>query len=149
MYKVLLFVHVVSATALLGPVYLMPLLARMRGGAEPSIVVLKLEVVIERWVAAFAVVSLLTGGWLIGVSPTTKDGGFGDATWLHIGMALFFVFAGLASGFAGPKMAKALTALQNGDKAGAVKLLTPVDKIVNPLCGVLGAVIIYLMVIKP
>lgn len=148
MYKILLFLHVVSATALLGPIYVMPLLARMRGAEAPNVMVLKIEILLQRWVSAIAGVSLITGGWLIGESPIVKDH-FGDARWLHFGMALFFVLAGLASGFAGPKTAKALNAVNDGDVPTANKLLAPVDRIVNPLNGVIGAVIIYLMVIKP
>jgi uncharacterized membrane protein len=147
-YKALLFIHVLAATALLGPIYVFPLLARMRGTASPDMTVLKIEVMLQRWVSAIAGVSLISGGWLIGESPFVKDR-FGDARWLHFGMAVFFVLAGLASGYAGPKTAKAMNAVRDGDVEGANKLLAPVDRIVNPACAILGAVIVYLMVIKP
>jgi hypothetical protein len=143
----MLFVHVLSGTGLLGPVYLLPLLARSRGKTL-GVPLLRVEVLVQRFALAFAMVVFISGGWLIGLSPFTKDGRFGEARWLHFGMALFFVLGGLLSGLAGPRTAKALTALQNGDEVSARKQLAVADK-VTPAIGAIGAVIVYLMVNKP
>lgn len=148
MYKVLLFVHVMAAIALLGPTYLAPALARMRG-TPPSPAILRVESAMHRYGTAFVVVALLSGGWLIGVSPLTRDGGFGEARWLHLGMLLFFVAAGVVTGYVGPRLKKALAASDRGDGAEAARLLEPVDKVVGPILGVTGAVIVYLMLNKP
>lgn len=148
LYKVLLFVHVFTAIALLGPTYLLPFLVKLRGD-PPSPAILRVEAVIERQVTVFAVVALLSGGWLIGVSPFTKDGGFAEARWLHLGMFLFFVAAGLATGYAAPRGRKALRAAERGDAETARKILDPLDKVVGPTLGLLGAAIVYLMINKP
>lgn len=148
LYDILLFVHVFAAIALLGPTYLSPVLSKLRGD-PPSPAILRVEAAISRYGAVFAVVALLTGGWLIGVSPITSDGRFAGATWLHIGMFLFFVAAGLATGFVGPRVKKALAAAESGDAATARRLLAPIEGGVGPLVGLLGAVIVYLMVVKP
>ncbi|MGH8997931.1 MAG: DUF2269 family protein [Acidimicrobiia bacterium] len=147
MYEPLLFVHAFSAIALMGPAYLLPLVARMRG-TPPSVAVLRVEALINRYVGIFAVVALLSGGWLIGESPLLEDR-FGDARWLHVGMTLFFVMVGVGHGFALPRTRKALAAAERGEGEQAARLLGPVDRIAGPVLGVLGAVIVYLMVIKP
>jgi len=146
-YKILLFVHVMAAIALLGPTYLAPVLAKMRGN-PPSPAILWVEAAMHRYGTAFVVVALLSGGWLIGVSPVTKDA-FGEAQWLHLGMFLFFVAAGLVTGFIGPRLKKALAAVDRGDGETAAQLLEPVDKVVGPILGVTAAVIVYLMIAKP
>jgi hypothetical protein len=74
---------------------------------------------------------------------------FGDARWLHISIALFLVYAGLGTGFAAPRMRKAVAAAQAGDAAGVRRLLDPLDKVVGPILGLLMAAILYLMLIKP
>ena len=147
MYEVLLWVHVFTAIALLGPTYLSPVLARFRGH-PPSPQVLRIEAAMHRYAVVFVVVALLSGGWLIGLSPFTKDR-FGEAQWLHLGMLLYFIGAGLVTGFMGPRLKKALAAADRGDGAAATRLLEPVDKVVGPVLGVLGAVIVYLMLNKP
>ncbi len=148
MYQLLLFLHVVSAVILLGPFYLGPVLARLRGN-PPSPLILQAEATICRYGAAFFVVALVTGGALIGLSPVTKDGGFKTAHWLHLGIALWFVAAGVLTGYITPRVRKAQTAAQAGDGAEVKRLLAPVDAVAGPLVGVLGAVIVYLMLAKP
>lgn len=147
MYKVLLWVHVLSAIVLLGPSYLLPALAKFRGD-PPNVTVLKIEMLIERYVSIFVVVALLSGGWLIGVSPITKDGGFSDARWLHIAMGIFFVVAGIGTGYALPRHKKALAAAEAGKAAESKRLLAQVDR-VGPILGLGAAAILYLMLIKP
>ena len=145
MYKPLLVLHVASAVALLGPTYLLPMLARMRGNPF-SAQILEVEAIIGRYFGAFAVVALLSGGWLIG---EVFEGNFSDARWLHVAMAIFFVMAGIGTGFCVPRTHKALAAAKEGDQETARKLMDPVDKIAVPILAVLGVVILYLMLIKP
>lgn len=147
MYKFLLFLHVFAAIAMLGPTYLLPALSKMRSD-PPSAMVLRIEYVISRYVTGFVVVALVTGVGLISVSPAVK-GHFGDAHWLHLAIALFVVTAGLATGYAGPRMKKALTAGEAGDTAEVHRLLDPLDKVIGPILGILTAAIVYLMLIKP
>jgi hypothetical protein len=146
-YKVLVFIHVFAAIAMLGPTYLLPALMKLRGD-PPSATVLRVEYLIERYVTGFVVVALVTGIGLISTSPVVKDH-FGDARWLHVSITLFVIYAGLGTGYAGPRMRKAVKAGEAGDTAEVHRLLDPLDKVVGPVLGVLAAVILYLMLIKP
>jgi len=74
---------------------------------------------------------------------------FGEATWLHISITLFLIAAGLGTGYAGPRMRKAVKAAQAGNGAEVKRLLDPLDKVVGPVLGLLFAAILYLMLIKP
>ena len=147
MYKVLIFIHVFAAIAMLGPTYLLPALSKMRGD-PPSVTVLRIEYLIEKYVTGFVVVALVTGIGLISTSPVVKDN-FGEARWLHIAITLFLINAGLGTGYAGPRMRKAVKAAEAGDTAEVRRLLDPLDKVVGPILGVVAAAIVYLMLIKP
>lgn len=147
MYQFLLFLHVFAVIAMLGPTFALPAFMRLRGD-PPSPVLLKAENVIGRFATWGLVVILVTGIGLISDSPAVK-GHFGDAHWLHLAIALFVVLAGLATGFAGPRMRKAVQAAEAGDGAGVRALLDPLDKVVGPILAVLTAVIVYLMLAKP
>lgn len=147
MYKILLFLHVFGVIAMLGPIYVLPALMRMRGD-PPSVPILRVEQLISRYATGFLVVALVTGIGLITESPAVK-GRFGDARWLHVSLVLFLVLAGLGTGFANPRLRKALKAAETGDAALVRRLLDPLDKVAGPILGVLGAVILYLMLIKP
>lgn len=146
MYKFLLFVHVFAAIAMLGPVFLSPALMKMRGD-PPSVLILRVELLIEKYVTGFTVVALATGAGLMSTSPLLEDR-IGEAVWLHIAMTLFLIAAGIGTGFMSPRVRKAVKAAEAGDAAEARRLMAPVDK-VGPVLGVLVAAILYLMVIKP
>ena len=147
MYQLLRFLHVFAVIAMLGPTFALPAFMKLRGD-PPSPVLLKAENVIGRFATWGLVVILVTGIGLISDSPAVK-GHFGDAHWLHLAIALFVVLAGLATGFAGPRMRKAVQAAEAGDGAGVRTLLDPLDKVVGPILGALTAVIVYLMLAKP
>jgi len=147
MYKVLLFLHLFAVIAMLGPTYALPALMKLRGD-PPSAAVLKAEHAIGRYATIGIAVILVTGIGLISDSPAVK-GHFGDAHWLHLAIALFVVLAGLGTGFAAPRMRQAARAGEAGDAAEVRRLLDPLDKVVGPILGVLTAVIVYLMLIKP
>ena len=147
MYKVLIFIHVFASIAMLGPTYLLPALMKMRGD-PPSVTVLRVEALVSRYVTGFVVVALVTGIGLISTSPLVKDD-FGEAKWLHIAITLFLVAAGLSTGYAAPRMRKAVKAGEAGDTAEVRRLLDPLDKVVGPVLGLLTAAILYLMLIKP
>src|SRR2546423_1460547 len=147
MYKVLLFLHVLAVIVGLGPTFALPGLMKLRGDA-PSPAVLRVEYVISRYASIGLGVILLTGLGLISESPAVI-GQFGDARWLHIGIALFVIYAGLGTGFAAPRMRRAVTAAQAGNSAEVRRLLDPLDKVVGPILGLLLAAILYLMLIKP
>ena len=147
LYKVLLFLHVLAVIVGLGPTFALPGLVKLRGDA-PSPAVLRVEYVIGRYASIGLGVILLTGLGLISESPAVI-GGFGEARWLHIAITLFLVYAGLATGYAAPRMRKAVNAAQAGDAAGVQRLLDPLDKVVGPILGLLMAAILYLMLIKP
>jgi uncharacterized membrane protein len=146
-YKALLFLHVMAVIAMLGPTYALPALMKLRGD-PPAAGVLRAEHAIGRYATIGVAVILVTGVGLISDSPAVK-GHFGDAHWLHLAIALFVVLAGLGTGFAAPRMRKAATAAEGGDTAEVRRLLDPLDKVVGPILGVLAAVIVYLMLIKP
>jgi len=146
-YKVLLFLHVFAVIAMLGPTYALPAFMKLRGD-PPSAPILRAEHVISRFASYGLVLILVTGVGLISDSPAVKHH-FGDAHWLHLAIALFVVLAGLGTGFAAPRMRKAVKAGEAGDTAEVRRLLDPLDKVVGPILGVLGAVIVYLMLIKP
>jgi hypothetical protein len=146
-YKFLLFIHVFAAIAMLGPTYLLPALMRMRGD-PPAVTVLRIEYVIARYATGFTVVALATGAGLMSTSPLVNDR-VGEAVWLHIAITLFLIVAGLGTGYAGPRMKKAVKAGEAGDTAEVRRLLDPLDKVVGPIMGLLTAVILYLMLFKP
>lgn len=147
MYKLLLFVHVFAAIAMLGPVFLSPALMKMRGD-PPSAAILRVEQVIGKYVAGFTVVALATGAGLMSTSPLLEDR-IKEAVWLHIAVTLFFIAAGIGTGFVGPRVRKAVQAAETGDAAEVRRLMEPVDKFAGPVLSVLVAVILYLMLIKP
>jgi uncharacterized membrane protein len=147
MYKLLLFVHVFAAIAMLGPIFLMPALMRMRGD-PPSVTILRVEHLIEKYATGFTVVALATGAGLMSTSPLLEDR-IREAVWLHIAVTLFFIVAGLGTGFVNPRIRKAVQAAEAGDATEVRRLMDPVDKIVGPVLAVLVAVILYLMLIKP
>jgi putative copper export protein len=147
MYKVLLFVHVLSVIVGLGPTYALPGLMKLRGD-PPSPAVLRAEAVISRYATIAVVVILVTGIGLISTSPLVKHN-FGDAHWLHLAIALFLVLAGLGTGYAAPRMRNAVKAADSGNTAEVRRLLDPLDKVIGPILGLLGAAIVYLMLIKP
>lgn len=147
MYEFLLFVHVFAAIAMLGPIFLMPALMRMRGD-PPSVAILRVEQLIEKYAIGFTVVALATGAGLMSTSPLLEDR-IGEAVWLHIAVTLFFVLAGLATGFVNPRIRKAVQAAEAGDAAEVRRLMDPVDRVVGPVLAVLVAAILYLMLIKP
>lgn len=147
MYKFLIFIHVFAAIAMLGPTYLLPALMKMRGD-PPSVTVLRIEYVIARYATGFTVVALATGAGLMSTSPLLNDR-IGEAVWLHIAITLFLIVAGLGTGYAGPRMKKAVKAGEAGDTAEVRRLLDPLDKVVGPIMGVLTAIILYLMLMKP
>jgi hypothetical protein len=146
-YKFLLFIHVFAAIAMLGPTYLLPALMKMRGD-PPSVTVLRIEYVISRYATGFTVVALATGAGLMSTSPLVNDR-VSEAVWLHIAITLFLIVAGLGTGYAGPRMKKAVKAGEAGDTAEVRRLLDPLDKVVGPIMGVLTAAILYLMLMKP
>jgi uncharacterized membrane protein SirB2 len=148
MYKVLLFLHVLSVIVGLGPTFALPGLMKLRGDA-PSPAVLRVEYVISRYASIGLGVILLTGLGLISESPAVFIGGFGEARWLHISITLFLIYAGLGTGFAAPRMRKAVTAAEAGNAVEVQRLLDPLDKVVGPILGLLLAAILYLMLIKP
>jgi uncharacterized membrane protein len=148
MYKVLLFLHVLSVIVGLGPTFALPGLMKLRGDA-PSPAVLRVEYVISRYASIGVGVILLTGLGLISESPAVFIGGFGEARWLHISIALFVIYAGLGTGFAAPRMRKAAQAAEASNAAEVRRLLDPLDKVVGPILGLLLAAILYLMLIKP
>ena len=115
MYKVLVFLHVLAVIARLGPTYALPGLMKLRGD-PPSAAVLRVEYVISRYATVSVAVILVTGIGLISSSPAVKHH-FGDAHWLHLSIALFVVLAGLGTGYAAPRMRKAVTAGEAGDAA--------------------------------
>ncbi|HKY76475.1 MAG TPA: hypothetical protein VJS45_10055 [Acidimicrobiia bacterium] len=148
MYEVLLFLHVLSVIVGLGPTFALPGLMKLRGNA-PSPAVLQTEYVISRYASIGVGLVLLTGIGLVSESPAVYINGFDDARWLHIAITLFIVYAGLGTGFAGPRMRKAVKAAQSGNGVEVKRLLDPLDKVVGPVLGLLLAAILYLMLIKP
>ncbi|MGH9010919.1 MAG: hypothetical protein ACRDYF_13885 [Acidimicrobiia bacterium] len=147
MYKVLLFLHVLSVIVGLGPTFALPGLMKLRG-SPPSAAVLRAEYVISRYASIGVGLILLTGIGLISESPLVI-GRFGEVRWLHISITLFLIYAGLGTGYAGPHMRKAVKAAQAGNAAEVQRLLDPLDKVVGPILGLLLAAILYLMLIKP
>ena len=147
MYEVLLFLHVLSVVVGLGPTFALPGLVKLRGNA-PSPVVLQTEYVISRYASIGVGLVLLTGIGLVSESPEVI-GRFDEARWLHIAITLFLVYAGLGTGFAAPRMRKAVKAAQAGNGDEVKRLLDPLDKVVGPILGLLLAAILYLMLIKP
>ena len=147
MYKLLLFVHVFAAIAMLGPVFLSPALMKMRGD-PPSAAILRVEQLIGKYVAGFTVVALATGAGLMSTSPLLEDR-IKEAVWLHVAVTLFFIAAGIGTGFVSPRVRKAVQAAEAGDGAEVRRLMEPVDKFAGPVLSVLVAAILYLMLIKP
>jgi len=147
MYEILLFLHVLSVVVGIGPTFALPGLMKLRGNA-PSPAVLQVEYIISRYASIGLGVILLTGVGLISESPFVI-GGFGEARWLHIAITLFLVYAGLGTGFAAPRMRKAVGAAHAGNAAEVKRLLDPLDKVVGPVLGLLLAAILYLMLVKP
>jgi hypothetical protein len=117
-------------------------------GDPPAVTVLRIEYVIARYATGFTVVALATGAGLMSTSPLVNDR-VGEAVWLHIAITLFLIVAGLGTGYAGPRMKKAVKAGEAGDTAEVRRLLDPLDKVVGPIMGLLTAVILYLMLFKP
>lgn len=144
--RLVMFVHVLSAIALLGPMFVFPFLPRVVTAPYPT-PVLRVMRLIEDMVLLFLVVQLATGVWLIWLGHWSDD--FSAAKWLQVSIGLFVIAAGLGSGFLRPRLKRALQLSERGDDAGAMKVLEPSEKIVGPLLVVLAVVITFLMVYKP
>ena len=147
LYRILLFVHVVAAVMLLGPIFAHPLVRTFRG--NPIIAnVLKIEEALARIHVIGVIVMLVTGGWLITESPTT-DGRFGDATWLHLSLVLYVAWAGVTTGGLVPALRKARSAHETGGDQQATPLLDLIDNRWIPITSALVAMITFLMTFKP
>ena len=147
LYRILLFVHVVAAVMLLGPLFAHPLVKTFRG--TPLIPnVLKIEEALARLHVIGVVVMLLTGGWLITESPAT-DGRFGEATWLHLSLLLYVAWAGVTTGALVPALRKARAAQETAGDDEANRLLDLVDLRWVPVTAALVAVLTFLMTYKP
>ena len=144
--RIVLFLHVLSAVALLGPTFVLPFAARIRG-KPASVPVLKVETQIGRMATLFALVQAATGVWLIWLGHWNRD--FSAAKWLHVSIVLFVIAAGLGTGYADPRARRALERAEQGDDTGAQTLLAPVDRVVGPILGILAVVLVFLMVYKP
>ena len=89
---------------------------------------------------------IVGGLWVIG---PYLFAGRDDPTAIDSGPVRRAVLAGLGTGYAAPRMRKALKAGEAGDAAEVRRLLDPLDKVVGPILGVLTAVIVYLMLVQP
>ena len=146
LYRVLLFVHVVAAIMLLGPLFAHPLVKTFRG--NPVLAnVLKIEEALARLHVIGVVLMLVTGGWLIAESPATDD--FGEATWLHISLVLFVAWAGLTTGGLVPTIRKARAAHESGGDQAAAPLLNKIDNLWVPLVSASVALLTFFMTYKP
>ena len=146
LYRILLFVHVVAAVMLLGPLFAHPLVKTFRGNPViPN--VLKIEEALARLHVIGVVVMLVTGGWLIVESPATDD--FGEATWLHISLVLFIAWGGLTTGALVPTIKKARAAHESGGDQAAAPLLDRIDQRWVPAVSGVVAVLTFLMTYKP
>ena len=146
LYRILLFVHVVAAVMLLGPLFAHPLVKTFRG--SPVIAnVLKIEEALARLHVIGVIVMLVTGGWLIAESPATDD--FGEATWLHISLVLYVAWAGVTTGALVPTIRKARSAHESGGDQAAGPLLDRIDNRWVPAVSALVALLTFLMTYKP
>jgi hypothetical protein len=117
--RLVLFLHVLAAIALLGPTFVFPFLP----GAVPPpypMPVLRVMRLIEDMVLVFLFVQLATGVWLIWLGDWNDD--FSAAKWLQVSIGLFIVAAGLGTGFQRPRLKRVLQLSERGDDAGAMKV---------------------------
>ena len=91
----------------------------------------------------------LSGGELLLTTGMTLDSAAGQRAYVTALADHGLAGLGLGTGFAGPRMRKAVKAAQAGNGAEVKRLLDPLDKVVGPVLGLLLAAILYLMLIKP
>ena len=146
LYRILLFVHILAAVMLLGPLFAHPLVKTFRG--RPIIAnVLKIEEALARLHVIGVVVMLVTGGWLIAESPATDD--FGEATWLHISLVVYVAWAGVTTGGLVPALRKARAAHETGGDQAADPVLEQTDNRWVPITAALVAILTFLMTYQP
>ena len=141
-----LFVHVLAAIVLLGPSGALVFLGRVRG-SPPSPAVLRWADIMERQVAIFFGLQLLTGAALIFLRHYNRD--FAHAHWLHAALVLFFAAAALAIGYNRPRVHRARRLAEAGRGEEAERALRPVEKVTGGVLGVLITAIVWLMVTRP
>lgn len=143
MRNVVLFVHILAAIALLGPVFLIPLISATFKGKPPNPVITIMSM-IERQAMQFVPFQLITGFWLVGMQKGDKW-----SMWLIISIVLF-VGVGLVAFFVNrPKMNAALQAMHGGNDLKAIELLRIPTKVTGPILALTTMVILFLMVAKP
>ena len=143
---IVLFVHVLAGIVLLGPSGALPFLGRVRG-SPPSPAVLRWADIMERQVAIFFGLQLLTGVALIFLRHYNRD--FGAARWLHVSLVLFVIAAAVAVGYNRPRVHRARRLAEVGRPEEAERMLHPVEKTTGAVLGVLITAIVWLMVTRP
>lgn len=141
MRNVVVFVHVLLAVAMLGPVLLLPSISATFRNKPPAPVI-RLIGVIQRQFVQFLVLQLLTGLWLVHLG----DDGWG--AWVIVSLVLVAVMAVLAVVVDRPKLAAASAAAGTNDLTAVEALRIPL-KVTAPIQLLLAAVVLYLMVAKP
>ncbi len=144
--KLVLFVHIATAITAIGPAYAFPILGRVFPKDRP-VSVLKVYAKMERIITVGLIIMLATGIWLIWLEHLNEN--FGHQGWLNISLLVYAALAVLGVSFNTPRIHKALKLTEQGDQESANRILAPMDKIVGPILGVLGLLIIFLMVYKP
>jgi uncharacterized membrane protein len=143
---VVLFVHVLAGIVLLGPSGALPFLGRVRG-SPPSAAVLRWADIMERQVALFFGLQLVTGVALIFLRHYNRD--FDGVRWLHVSLVLFFAAAAIAVGYNRPRVHRARRLAEAGRDEEAERTLRPVEKVTGAVLGVLITAIVWLMVTRP
>jgi uncharacterized membrane protein len=143
---VVLFVHVLATIVLLGPSGALPFLGRVRG-SPPSTAVLRWADIMERQVAIFFGLQLLSGVALIFLRDYHRD--FGGARWLHASLVLFLAAGAVAVGYNRPRVHRARRLAEAGRGDDSERALRPVERVTGAVLGVLITAIVWLMVTRP
>ena len=141
MRNVVVFVHVLMAVAMLGPVFLLPSISATFRNKPPAPVI-RLVTVIERQLVQFLPIQALTGVWLVHL------GDEGWKAWSIASLGLVAVMAVLAIVVDRPRLAAATAASGTNDLKAVEALRVPL-KVTAPIQLLLAALVVYLMVAKP
>jgi hypothetical protein len=142
MRNVVLFVHILTVVALLGPIFLVPLISASFKGKPPNAAITVISMIDRQALQSMRLV-LGTGFWLVALSDAEWD------LWLIASIALTVAIAVIGFAVNKPKMNAAISAMRSGNDLVAIQSLRVPVRITVPLIALATAVTLFLMVAKP
>jgi Predicted integral membrane protein (DUF2269) len=142
MRDIVLFVHILAVIALLGPIFLVPLISASFKGKPPNAAITVISM-IDRQAMQSVPIILATGFWLVSLS----DAKWG--LWLIASIVLTVAIGAIGFFVNKPKMTAAISAMRAGNDLNAIVALRVPVRITIPIMALATAITLYLSIAKP